>query len=246
MRGLDLLTTGNPKVAKGLKDGYWNAVLHLAPSNLSGVVNVCPNATKGCRAGCLNTAGRGGIIKAGQRTNAIQECRTRRTEWYAFDIRSFTNQLAADIENHRRNAADLGLQPVVRLNGTSDIDWYSTGHAWFILDAASRGVIFYDYTKRGKLFETYAAFHIPIHLTFSRAETDANKRVARAMMEQRNNVAVVFSTKKGKALPATFEGVPVIDGDVDDNRFRDPRGVVVGLRAKGRARKDATGFVVQV
>lgn len=61
---MKLLTVGNPKTEKGEKLGYWTAVLHLAPARLSGH-EVCPGATIGCRAACLNTAGRGGLI-AGQ------------------------------------------------------------------------------------------------------------------------------------------------------------------------------------
>jgi hypothetical protein len=62
------------------------------------------------------------------------------------------------------------------------------------------------------------------------------------------NVAVVYSTRKGEALPryayAARRRYDVIDGDMTDLRFLDPRGVVVGLRAKGRARKHVGGFVI--
>ena len=37
----------------------------------------------------------------------------------------------------------------------------------------------------------------------------------------------------------------MIDGDVSDVRFNDPKGVIVGLRAKGDAKKDTSGFVIQ-
>ena len=63
------------------------------------------------------------------------------------------------------------------------------------------------------------------------------------------NVAVVFNTRKGKALPTTWNSLPVIDGDAHDLRFLDPRtphGIIIGLRAKGRARKDTSGFVVNL
>jgi hypothetical protein len=36
----------------------------------------------------------------------------------------------------------------------------------------------------------------------------------------------------------------VIDGDLSDLRFLDRTGVVVGVRAKGKAKKDVSGFVV--
>ena len=75
---MKLLTTGNPKLMKGEKKGYLSFVLHLAPADLSGY-NVCPMASDGCRAACLNTAGRGGIFKPGTTTNAIQDARIRKT-----------------------------------------------------------------------------------------------------------------------------------------------------------------------
>lgn len=59
-------------------------------------------------------------------------------------------------------------------------------------------------------------------------------------IEHGNNVAVVF---RGP-LPKTWANRRVIDGDRDDLRFLDPMGVIVGLKAKGRAKHDESGFVV--
>jgi hypothetical protein len=53
------------------------------------------------------------------------------------------------------------------------------------------------------------------------------------------NVAVVFDT-----LPQKWAGVTVIDGTETDLRFLDDKFVVVGLKANGKAKKDATGFTV--
>ena len=39
--------------------------------------------------------------------------------------------------------------------------------------------------------------------------------------------------------------VKVIDGDTDDLRFLDPTNVVVGLKAKGDAKHDTSGFVIR-
>jgi hypothetical protein len=44
-------------------------------------------------------------------------------------------------------------------------------------------------------------------------------------------------------MPETYQGLPVYNGDESDLRFTDPKGVVVGLYAKGKAKKDSTGFV---
>jgi hypothetical protein len=65
-------------------------------------------------------------------------------------------------------------------------------------------------------------------------------------MERGENVAVVFSSKKGEDLPVTWQGREVIDGDLHDLRFLDGKNKVVGLRAKGKARKDGSGFSVTI
>jgi hypothetical protein len=44
--------------------------------------------------------------------------------------------------------------------------------------------------------------------------------------------------------PKTFLGLKVIDGDTHDMRFLDEDNVVVGLKAKGKAKTDYSGFVI--
>jgi hypothetical protein len=48
------------------------------------------------------------------------------------------------------------------------------------------------------------------------------------------------------AIPDSYNGRPVIDADETDLRFLDPKGVVAGLKAKGRAKKDYSGFVIRL
>ena len=43
-----------------------------------------------------------------------------------------------------------------------------------------------------------------------------------------------------------FKGLKVINGDTHDMRFLDEPNSVVGLKAKGQAKKDASGFVIDV
>jgi len=231
-----LLTVGNPKTAKGEARGYLTAVLHLAPANVAGLGTVCAKATAGCMATCLNTAGRGGIFARGATTNAIQEARKRRTAFYRLARVAFEDKLARDIERHVARARKLGLTPVVRINGTSDLP--GLAHA---MARRFPTVQFYDYTKLPRAWERDGANY---HVTFSRSESNAAD--VNAALRHGLSVAVVFSTRRGQRLPSAWRGRTVIDGDKHDLRFLDPRGVVVGLRAKGRARRDASGFVVQV
>lgn len=231
----------NPKLRKGRAKGYSSAVMHFAPASLSGY-NVCRWSSAGCRGGCLNTAGHGGIVKRGETTNAIQLARIARTRWFFEDRPSFLAQLYGEIETHVRRAIANGLVPVVRLNGTSDIPWERVKDADG-LTAFERfpTIRFYDYTKSsgrmlqhitGKLAYNY-------HLTFSRSET--NSADVDAILRAGGNVAAVFKTA---ALPAVWNGTRVVNGDTDDLRFLDPSGVYVGLKAKGKAKRDASGFMI--
>lgn len=83
-------------------------------------------------------------------------------------------------------------------------------------------------------------------MTFSRSETALNHLQVSMAMAAKKNVAMVFNVKKGEELPLTYQNVSVIDGDVNDLRFLDPMGVIVGLRAKGPAKKDKTNFVIHL
>jgi len=259
---IKLLTTGNPKVAKGQSNGYLTNILHLAPSTMSGR-NTCPMATAGCKAACLNTAGRGGIfagvkvadltgdelwaaIRDGKITNRIQLARIARTNFFFNDRAAFMKQLVREVRNAIKLARKHDLIPVFRLNGTSDIRWETiavtvTERTWGrikkdvtytnIMDAFP-DIQWYDYTKIANRRDLPANYH----LTFSLAES--NVADARVALANGMNVAAVF-----RNVPREFLGVPVIDGDKTDLRFLDPKRVIVGLKAKGKAKKDTSGFV---
>jgi hypothetical protein len=231
---MHLLTTSNPKTQKGEAQGWLTAGLHLAPHKVAGF-NVCGYASKGCAAGCLNLAGRG-------RMHVTQDARIRRTLLFRQDRAAFMSQLRHDLDTLRRKAEREGMQACARLNVLSDLPWEKLCPELFDEYA---DVQFYDYTKwpihkRGKLPANYS-------LTFSLAE-DNDQRARMAHMLG-YNVAVVFATPKGQPLPDSYDllgtgnPVPVIDGDESDLRFLDPSGVIVGLRAKGPAINDQSGFV---
>lgn len=222
----------NPKIAKGLAANYATYILHLAPADLSGH-NTCPKATVGCKKACLNTAGRGGMFKKGESTNVIQQARIRKTRLFFENRNEFLSQLIADIELAIKQCAKKGLTPVFRLNGTSDISWEK-------YDIIQRfpNVQFYDYTK--VLGRKVSHLH-NYHLTFSAA--DGNDADVLKAIQQGYNVATVFGLKKSQPMPETFNGRRVFNGDDSDLRFLDPKNVIVGLYAKGRAKKDTSGFV---
>jgi hypothetical protein len=236
---MKLLSVGNPKILKGMEYGFNTYILHLAPAEESGY-NTCAKATIGCKAGCLNKAGRGGMFKKGESTNVIQKARIRKTVYFFENRDAFMLDLVADIKLAIKQSAKKGLIPVIRLNGTSDISWekYLVPGTEMNLFQYFPLIQFYDYTKvLGRKVSLYPNYH----LTFSAADGN-DKDVARAMFDG-YNIAVVFGIKKGSPMPESYLGAPVFNGDESDLRFLDPKDVVVGLYAKGPAKKDTTGFV---
>jgi hypothetical protein len=239
---MKLLSVGNPKVLKGIKQGYNTYILHLAPANLSGY-ETCPKRTAGCTSACLNTAGRGGMFKKGETTNTIQKARIRKAKMFFENRAEFMADLVKDIELAIKQSEKKGLIPVFRLNGTSDLSFEKyevirNGKLYRNIFSAFADNIFYDYTKilGRKIAE------IPNYsLTFSAADGNDND-VAKAIT-QGYNIATVFGIKKTLPMPDSYLGLPVFNGDESDLRFLDPKQVIVGLYAKGKAKKDETGFV---
>lgn len=226
---LPLLTTSNRKLQKGGKAGYLSAGIHLAPSDLSGH-NTCPMASVGCRLACLNTSGHGRYQRA-------QDARVKKTKWFFESRDSFMAQVVKDIAAVERKALREGKLPAIRLNLTSDIQWENIEFEGKTIFAHFPHIQFYDYSKIARRF--FKPLPSNYHLTFSRSE--ANEQIAKTVADAGNNVAVVFSG----ALPHTFWGKRVVSGDDNDLRFLDDKGVIIGLSAKGRAKKDLSGFVVQ-
>ena len=212
---MNLLSTGNPKTLKGMSQGYMTYILHLAPANLSGR-EVCPKRTAGCTDACLNLAGRGGMFKKGETTNAIQQARIRKTKLFFADRDAFMAMLVKDIQLAIKQSAKAGLIPAIRLNGTSDLSFEKYGftdNGVFYTNIMARfpNVQFYDYTK---VLGRKVAGITNYQLTFSNA--DGNEADVAKAIEQGYNIATVFGIKKTEPMPATYMGLPVFNGDESD------------------------------
>ena len=231
-----LLTINNPKTLKGedVNDKYITAIMHMSPIN----TRICPyQDIAGCKVACLNTAGRGGIYKKGETTNVIQEARKRKTSMYLEARNFFMRDLITDIGKFVRYCENKAKLPAVRLNGTSDIQWETINIDNKNIFEHFPSVQFYDYTK----IPTRKIAGIDnYHLTWSYSE--ANKKYAEYFNTINYNIAVVFNGE----FPIYYKGREVVDGDESDLRFLDKPNVVVGLKAKGKAKKDMSGFVIHV
>ncbi len=222
---------GNTKINKNEITTY---NLSLAPykQNAKGI-NLCPKASKGCALACLFTAGRGKF------TN-VQQARINKTNYYLFDKQKFLNQLAKEINKIALKSTITGEKFALRLNTLSDVDFVYLLKKYCDLDILNdstyKNIIVYDYTAIIGKVKKYLGTRY--YLTLSRKE-DNEQDVIEAL-EMGGNVAIVF-----KELPKTYKGYRVIDGDKTDLEMTKYKNVVLGLKAKGDAKKDTTGFVIQ-
>lgn len=224
----------NAKTVKGQTLGFLTGILYLAPADVSGH-QVCPMAeAAGCKAPCLFTSGRGAM-------SSVQAARINRTKYFFEDRETFMLQLVHDIKALIRQAARKGMTPLVRLNGTSDIRWElipaKNGQTLFELFP---DVQFYDYTKIPNRHSIPANYD----LTFSYSGLASFEKHAKRAIDNGMRVAVVFRNKAD--IPAEYQGLECIGGDDSDVRHLEPKGVVVALYAKGPAKKDYSGFVIDI
>jgi len=219
--------------AKTKKNELKTFILYLAPytQNYKGV-NICPKASKGCASACLFTAGRGAF-------NNVQSARINKTNFYIEDKSLFIKKLAGEIIKETAKAKKNGEQIAFRLNGTSDIDfiYLLEKYAGLNIEDLNPHAIFYDYTKVLGKIKKYIK-HPNYILTFSRAEDNETETLQALQMGA--NVSAVFSDD----LPASYKGFKVVDGDTSDLVMLNHSGVILGLRAKGKARKDNSGFTI--
>lgn len=227
----------NAKTVKGQKYGFMTGVLYLAPSTISGF-NTCPMAKLAqCEAACLYSAGRGAF-------NSVQQSRINKTKLFHSYPQLFMELLVKDIKRLIRKAERKGMIPLVRLNGTSDIRWenvrfdYGFGNEQITIFDLFPDIQFYDYTKLANRKGIPANYD----LTFSYSGVTAYQKYVKQAIAQGMRIATVF--RKREEIPSEFMGLECVDGDDSDIRHLDPQGVIVALYAKGSAKRDYTGFVV--
>jgi len=231
---LELFTkdSHNTKLAKGKGSGYTTIGLFLSPHKAnSSNVNLCPFASEACISACLNTAGLAGIFPR------ILEARKRKSDQFLADRGAFIERLKEEIVIYHRRAEKNGKKLAVRLNGTSDIDFPVSIFSSFPT------IQFYDYTKSPYKMSKYLCGNLPpnYHLTFS--YSGENLEECRNVLASGGNVATVFSSND---FPRMWLGYKVKTGEESDLRFLDRGPVVIGLKAKGKAKKQTSSFIIQI
>jgi hypothetical protein len=232
MKKVNLLSPGSTNT-KTAKNSLKTFILYLSPYNLNSKgINLCPKASKGCALACLYTAGRGAFSN-------VQKARQNKTEYYLRDKKGFVLNLSNQIMKEYSKAKKGGYKIAFRLNGTTDIDFVYLLQKYANLDISTLQdfAVFYDYSKiLGKCIKYLN--HPNYTVTFSRSES--NNDETNEAIKLGINVAAVFSGD----LPNKYKGAPVIDGDSSDLVMLYNKNVILGLKAKGKARKDTSGFVI--
>lgn len=236
MKKRQLLSIGtNAKTVKGDKYGFLTGVLYLAPSDISGF-QVCPMAKLAeCIKACLYTAGRGAFTKT-------QQARINKTREFFNEQHAFMHTLVFSINALIRQASKKGLTPLVRLNGTSDIRWenirFEHNDKFVTIFEVFPEIQFYDYTKIVNRKD------IPVNydLTVSYSGAQGFQKHVQKAINAGERIAAVFRHQEN--IPESFLGLDCIGGDDSDIRHIEPKNVIVALYAKGQAKKDTSGFVI--
>lgn len=224
--------SADAKTIKGEKLGWKTGIMYLAPHNVSGK-NVCAFASKGCAAACLFTSGRG-------KFKNVHESRIKKTKYFISNPKEFVEALRGEIYKLKMKFQASEFELCIRLNGTSDLPWERLGGNSGVSVVESFPTInFYDYTKNPNRMMAYLKGDFPknYHLTFSRSES--NNAVCDKVLQAGGSVAIVFDE-----LPESYNGFEVTNGDESDLRFLDPVNCIVGLKAKGKAKNDSSGFTI--
>jgi len=241
-----LSVASDPKTIKGEKYGFLTAVTYGAPSRSSGY-NTCASASPGCISSCLGRyAGRANIIKKGEVSNVIRDTRIDRTKLYFEDRPKYMGMMVKELNALVRKALRDELIPVYRPNGSTDTPYERVplvheGVTYPNIMSLFPEMQMYDYTKVLKRALAFVRGEMPsnYHLTFS--ATEDNHDECLEVLRAGGNVAMVFDK-----VPLYYDGYEVINGDESDLRFNDKKNVIVGLKAKGKARNDNSGFVRRV
>lgn len=151
----------------------------------------------------------------------------------------FMGWLIAELKSYQLKAKKDNYLFSARLNTISDIDWQNEYVKGVNIFEMFPEIMWYDYSKNYNKFNNKISNY---HLTYS--FTGRNWLNCKSLLNKGFNVAVVFNVDNEKNLPKTFNEFPVINGDENDARFLDNKGVIIGLKFKHIADKEAEKQVI--
>jgi len=214
----------NTKIAKTISKA--GGAVRIASLSMMPDAILCPGSkAAACFDPCLKSSGRGAMSN-------VAAGRQARTDYWHADQAGFLDQLRRELRAFIKTCKRQGVKPVARLNTISDIAWESHG-----IPQEFPEILFYDYTKRAARLGNVPDNYL---LMFSYSGREQYARQVERAEQSDAPMAVVFNGP----MPEYFAGRPVIDGDESDLVNANAGRVVIGLKAKGKAGNDRSGFVI--
>lgn len=223
--GVRFLTApdANTKLSHGVARPTWS--LSLAPASSSHAWNVCGSETS-CARVCVggDTCGRAAFDRS------IAAGRILRTDFLGAQPAHAVNLVAAELAaaTYRRDERGriIGRRRIgARLNAFQDLRWERIAPDILTMPYVDP----YDYTKhQPDERHTIGRYRLIYSVDEHDSRADIHRKAAHGP------VAVAFDMNKHAALPASWAGMPVVDGDVDDwQNAQHAAGTVVALSLKG-------------
>lgn len=214
------------------EQSQWCEALGVPPSTVAAIVahTVCECSTCACRDGCVTSKSRN---SQNGTTPLTRLARTLLTLVHPAESLELTHAALRQVRD--RYGAD-GVR--WRMNLADDIRWELIAPGLLGLVPA------YAYTKHSPVNRP----EIPgqTRIVYSASEYWSVERIVETCAAG-HTVAVVFDVGRNGRLPTSWHGVKVVDGDITDDLWTHPYGVIVGLSPKGPdnatiARLVASGF----
>ena len=226
---MKLIDTGlsNTKIKKTQKEyNPFDRPFRISSLSLYPNDDICPGSLLAdCQEACLRSAGYG-------KFDNVKNGRKKKTELWLNNPEKFLDIYIKELGNFQKLCDKQNVQAVHRANTISDIDWENHG-----VPQLFPRMFFYDYTKRAhRLTRTPENYH----LMFSFSGVQKYQNQVKAALKTDAPISAVFNGP----FPDEFLGREVIDGDKSDliNLYAGKK--IIGLKAKGDAKKDNTGFVI--
>lgn len=227
----NLLTLPNVQ-HKLKKSKIYTVGLTIQHADVSGI-ETCPWRGH-CTSVCVLDNGNG-------RYSSVQKARNIKTQFLAQYPENFLRILGSEIKKHSQEQDAV----LVRLNVNSDLRWYNILTSLANNEIGMDNVYVYDYTKNPAVLTGNGMVGTRYRIVYSVNENSDMNKVT-SFIHNGGTAAIVTNRRKTQKILNSFMGLPLVDGDLSDDRYNE-KGVWVDLAAKGKARTMAdVGFVQNI
>lgn len=221
---MSLLTLANTKLLKSSDYGYMSVGLSLAPNTMnSSSINLCGHSTHSCRSSCL--------VYSGMNNMSVKN-KIKKTDDFLKNRNWFLEDIHNELQTFKRKAESLNKILTCRLNMYSDINFSNIkiNISKKNIYELNPSIQFIEYTR----FWHRISNHSNLNYTYSADKESVTEEDIINQCNKGLNVSIIYTGNK----PETYLGISCIDGDLNDLRHTDPKGVIVLLKYKNAIKKN--------